>query len=313
MSAVDDVVQRIARTTARFDRRTWLAIGLGVPLLAIGWWFIDAFLGFQGVYGIGLLVSAGVAVYVATALRAELHRSERNAAELMDAYVQTQHELAELDRTYRGRLHDARSAAASVRGAVQLLSHRVGAQRAQDRELQRLVTTELERMHALLDGGTSEPLTDFDLAEVLEPILLSHRVTGTAIGSALRPVITRGRPMATASVLDNLLRNAAVHAPGARVEVRMSVGDEFASVIVDDDGPGIPADECERVLQAGVRGSAASAPGSGLGLHTAATAIREQAGALEVLPRPGGGTRVRFTLPIAAPWPQLRLVRRLAG
>ena len=65
---------------------------------------------------------------------------------------------------------------------------------------------------------------------------------------------------------------------------------------VDDDGPGIPSAERELVLQRGRSGST-PAPGSGLGLHTAARSMREQGGGLELTERPGGGTRVSLTLP----------------
>ncbi len=68
-------------------------------------------------------------------------------------------------------------------------------------------------------------------------------------------------------MLDNLLRNARVHAPGARVRVGVAAGgDGTARITVDDDGPGIPPEEREAVLGRGVRSRTAVAPGSGLGL-----------------------------------------------
>jgi signal transduction histidine kinase len=51
------------------------------------------------------------------------------------------------------------------------------------------------------------------------------------------------------------------------------------------------------VLRAGVRGSTAVAPGSGLGLASALAAMRAQGGSLELSDRTGGGTRVTITLP----------------
>jgi signal transduction histidine kinase len=77
----------------------------------------------------------------------------------------------------------------------------------------------------------------------------------------------------------------------------------MATVVVDDDGPGIPSEEREAVLLPRIRGSAATAAGNGLGLHIAATTMAEQAGTLRVTRHSGRGTRVIFALPVASAQP----------
>ena len=301
MSAVYEVVRRFVRSG--YGARLWCSICAAaltaVFVLAFLWHMLAVFLGAQGIYVIGMLVSVAVTIAISSTLRSALHASEKNAAELMDAFMRSQRDLEELDQSYRARLHDARSAAASVGCALEVLNQRASARRGEDRKLQRLLTTELGRLQDLLDPTVTEPFADFDLAEVLEPIVLANRNMGIRIHHELPAVRVHGRRHATASVLDNLLRNARLHAPRAQVDIQVIADDEFAVVIVDDDGPGIPQDECDQVLLPGIRGSAATAPGSGLGLHIAATAMAQQAGTLRVTQRPGRGTRVAFALPIA--------------
>lgn len=67
--------------------------------------------------------------------------------------------------------------------------------------------------------------------------------------------------------LRNLIENAVQHSPrGGTVRCRLQQGAEVDSLLVDDDGPGIPADEIDRVRQRFVRGRHERGVGSGLGL-----------------------------------------------
>lgn len=67
--------------------------------------------------------------------------------------------------------------------------------------------------------------------------------------------------------LRNLVENAVQHSPcGGTVRCGLEQGPEVARVFVDDEGPGIPADEIERVRHRFVRGRHEQGVGSGLGL-----------------------------------------------
>jgi signal transduction histidine kinase len=104
--------------------------------------------------------------------------------------------------------------------------------------------------------------------------------------------------------LDNLLRNAATHgrppegagtgAPAVRVEV-VSTADRV-TVHVDDNGPGIPAVDRERVLDRFARGTTAVS-GSGLGLALAAQQAALHGGDIAIADAPAGGARVTLWLP----------------
>lgn len=251
--------------------------------------------GFALVAGVLFLYDAGLNLR-------QVHGAERaETRELSSALTRTRQLVERLEQGQRERLHDVRSAVVGVIGASRLLSGQQGPPDDDRAALQRLIAAELTRLQTVLDTDTAEPIVDFDLDDVLGPVLLAHRI-GVGPGTLttdLRPARCLGRPAATATVLDNLLGNVRTHAPAARVWVRVSTDADTVSVVVEDDGPGIPAAERADVLLPGIRGSAATAAGSGLGLANCVRAIGEQGGSLRLGARPGGGTRVTFTLPTA--------------
>jgi signal transduction histidine kinase len=253
----------------------------------------------------GLQLAASVALVVAAGseLRVAHGGEEELTADLTRELSDLHGRLAAVATAERERLHDARSAVVGVIEASNLLA---APTRGLDTDrLRRLIRAELHRLEAVLETPAAEPVEPFDLAEVLWPVVLVHQLDGSMVHADLpadagaRRVI--GRPQATATVLDNLLRNARRHAPGAQVWVRTDVGDARATVTVEDDGPGIPDAERAAVLAPGVRGSTALGVGEGLGLSSCLAAITAQGGSLSVSHRPGGGTRVAFTLATGLP------------
>ena len=75
-------------------------------------------------------------------------------------------------------------------------------------------------------------------------------------------------------------------------------------VTVEDDGPGIPEDKLEAVLQPLVRGDSSRSRetgGSGLGLFAASDLVEKQGGELKISNRPSGGSCVRISLPVRTP------------
>jgi signal transduction histidine kinase len=207
--------------------------------------------------------------------------------------------LNQAQQVQRDRLHDARSALVGVAGASALLARSDDTATVDRSDLARMIVAELARLQAILDTETVERTVDFDLAEALRPVLTTHGLTCPALHSQIQPMNVRGRPLATATALDDLLRNAARHAPGATVTVATRSTGDTVEILVEDDGPGIPSAERTRVLERGARGSTAHAPGSGLGLHNAAEAIRAQAGELRLDESAQGGLLVTISLPLA--------------
>jgi signal transduction histidine kinase len=114
-----------------------------------------------------------------------------------------------------------------------------------------------------------------------------------------------GDPTLLRQLLQNLVGNAVTHArPGVppRVVVRAGVTGASWWLEVDDNGPGIPADQRERVLDPLVRLTGPDGPaGSGIGLATCARIAEALGGTIAVDAAPGGGTAVRVTLPVPRP------------
>jgi signal transduction histidine kinase len=85
----------------------------------------------------------------------------------------------------------------------------------------------------------------------------------------------------------------------ARVRVRAApISPERFSLVVEDDGPGLPADRREEVLRRGARLDE-NAPGSGLGLSIIDDLSRAYGGRLTLGTSPMGGLSVELDLPMA--------------
>ena len=98
-------------------------------------------------------------------------------------------------------------------------------------------------------------------------------------------------------MLRNLGDNAARHAAG-RLGLSVAEGGGMVRLVVDDDGPGIPEADRERVFERFVRLARARADGgSGLGLAIVAELVAAHGGTVGVASSPLGGARVEVTLP----------------
>jgi signal transduction histidine kinase len=99
-------------------------------------------------------------------------------------------------------------------------------------------------------------------------------------------------------VFSNLLGNAVKFTPkGGKVRLGIEKSDRLL-VTVSDTGPGIPADQHDRVFRRFTQVRAAPG-GAGLGLYIARRIIEAHGGEIGVNSRPGGGSTFFFTLPEA--------------
>jgi signal transduction histidine kinase/purine-cytosine permease-like protein/FixJ family two-component response regulator len=105
-------------------------------------------------------------------------------------------------------------------------------------------------------------------------------------------------------ILINLLGNAIKFTSAGRVTLRLRYAREFAALEVEDTGPGMSADELDRIFEPFSRGASASAvpsaaPGAGLGLTIAKMLTDLMGGEMSVQSTPGHGSvfRVRLFLP----------------
>jgi signal transduction histidine kinase len=101
-------------------------------------------------------------------------------------------------------------------------------------------------------------------------------------------------------VVSNLLVNAFRHTPaGCHVDVLCEVAEGRCTVVVSDDGPGIPRSVRERIWPAkGEFLGAAAQVGTGLGLPFCKMACHALDGAITLADSPSGGARIVIDLPI---------------
>lgn len=99
-------------------------------------------------------------------------------------------------------------------------------------------------------------------------------------------------------LLGNLIDNAGKWARH-RVVVDIQALDGALCFTVDDDGPGIPAEQRDRMFERGVQLDE-QRPGSGLGLNIVRTLSDTYGGSVQVLDSPLGGARLQLCLPRAA-------------
>ena len=125
--------------------------------------------------------------------------------------------------------------------------------------------------------------------------------SGANITLDLAPQATlRMRPMSMKRLIGNLIDNARKHA-GTDITLHTARVGSHIVLSVLDRGPGIPPEEVERLKQPFTRLDAARSghSGAGLGLAIVERIAKAHGGKFELLPRVGGGTEARVTLPLA--------------
>ncbi len=100
--------------------------------------------------------------------------------------------------------------------------------------------------------------------------------------------------------VENVLRNA-LHYASAEVKVSIDVTENQWCVVVCDDGPGLPVEECEHIFMPFYRPSQArdrASGGVGLGLAIAKAAVQMHDGSVHALPGESGGLCVTLCFPV---------------
>jgi len=253
-------------------------------------------------------------------------RGEDEFAQVGSAFNSMAERLGTLDRMKQDFVstvsHDLKSPLASMRESTTVLLDGIAGPLtdAQRRvlELQQESADRLGRMIAkLLDLSRLEHglvVTPREIA--LQPFL--ERVTVHAQTAArerdvkveLAPVAPLDLTLhadedALHALLDNLLENAIKFSPrGATVELSASAEDATVSLTVEDRGPGVPAEDRERIFgrfQQTATGRNVPGRGVGLGLTICREIARAHQGRVRVTDREGGGSRFVVELPLSAP------------
>lgn len=203
--------------------------------------------------------------------------------------------------------HEVRNPLQSVTMLADLLAHEPDAQERKQtlHDLAaevRLIEQVVQRLLSS-DGNLRLIHAPFDLTSTLRRAVSLHtpRAQGAQITLGLglpeHAVQVRGDAPLLRRAVENLIQNAIAvldEHGGQQVHVGLSVEGETLHVAVEDDGPGVPLSQRERIFKAGVslrRG------GSGLGLSVARRVVHGHGGQLTIDDSPLGGARFLITLP----------------
>jgi signal transduction histidine kinase len=210
--------------------------------------------------------------------------------------------------------HELRSPVAAIRTELEVAQRTATADEwpvvaerllAEEARLEAVITDLL--LLATLDEGAPLPhAVDVDVAEEAREEARRRAPEGTDLVvevDAPRAAMVHGSRMQLRRALANLLDNAGRH---ARTTVRVSVHerDGRVQVLVDDDGPGIPEADQERVFERFVRldeHRTRAAGGAGLGLSLVRRIAERHHGTASADTSPLGGARIVLDLPIAPP------------
>ena len=204
-----------------------------------------------------------------------------------------------------GIAHDVRTFATRLRLRVEKIPDAAERQRA---------IADIDDMIRLLDdallssrvgaGQLSQEMVDF--AALVRTEADDRRAQGSRVefsaDEVTRGVIVLGDRLALRRIVANIIDNAIKYGQVARLRLRLE--NPAIVLTVDDEGPGIPADRRQAMLEPFNRLEASrnrATGGAGLGLAVARSLVEAHDGTIVLAEVPGGGTRVRIGLPVFRP------------
>jgi two-component system, OmpR family, sensor histidine kinase MprB len=208
--------------------------------------------------------------------------------------------------------HELRTPMTSLRVNVELLAETPDLPEPERREVLDRVVAQVAELGQLTADVTElargePPPGRFEVVELDQ--VVAAAVAGarrdwprTAVTADLEPCLVAGHADRLKTAVRNLLDNAAKFSPpGTRVEVGLHAGE----LSVRDHGPGIPPDDLPHVFDRFYRAAPArGVPGSGLGLSIVRQVADRHGGTVRAEPASGGGTLVRFRLPLLPNGPE---------
>lgn len=224
-----------------------------------------------------------------------------------------------------GISHDLRTPLTSIRGYAEAIADGTISTSSERARAAEVITSESRRLERLVSDLLD--LARLDAREFsMRPVVVDAATVVRAVADGLAPTAAQWDvhlevvrtdeatvevdPERLAQVVANLLENALKHAASV---VHASVAIEGAALVVrvDDDGPGVPAEERERIfdrLYTG-RGTPSRKIGTGIGLAVVRELTSAMGGHVSCEPREEGGTRFVVRIPAApgaAPAPHHR-------
>jgi signal transduction histidine kinase len=218
--------------------------------------------------------------------------------------------------------HELRTPLAGIKGYVStLLAEDVEWDRSSQREFLSVISDEADRLSGLVNnlldlsrieaGSLQLTLEECRLEELIQGALRQSRLQTDnrfkiRIAGGLPPLFADAPRLET--VLRNLIENAVKYAgAAATIGVEVDQAQDHFIFRVSDNGPGIPAEESERIFESFYRvdnSLARVASGAGLGLAICQGFVRAHGGSIWVEPRPVGAC-IAFQIPFHRQQPEV--------
>jgi two-component system OmpR family sensor kinase len=220
--------------------------------------------------------------------------------------------------------HELRTPLTSIRGFAELYRQGIGGRRSTDPEAAKVLSRieeDAARMGLLVEDllllarmDQQRPLAErpVDLLSLAAEAVLDSQALApdreidlVRVDESHLPVTVIGDEARLRQVLANLINNALTHTPaGTPFRVGVGIAASGAVLEVADDGPGLAAEQAERVFERFYRAEQSRSRahgGSGLGLSIVAALVRAHGGTVELQTAPGEGALFRVVIPITRP------------
>ncbi len=243
-----------------------------------------------------------------------LPQGDQDHVFLLDVTAQYRTEQA-VGNLFSSLSHELRTPIGTILTHLEVLSLSGVSEELRQQSL-RLLKIETKRMarlvHQMLELGRLDTAAEIERRPIYLPDMVEYAVAQTAPYAEERGItlsfqmvpplpLVVGDADRLMQVFLNLLDNAVKYSrPGDRVTVTLQPGEEEVECVVEDTGPGIPAEHLPHITRRFYRAAPQEVEGSGLGLALVEEILRRHGSRLEIESRTEGdhtGTRVRFVLP----------------
>lgn len=204
--------------------------------------------------------------------------------------------------------HDLRTPLAAILGlAITMEREDVDLSDEESRDMARRIANNARKLDGIVSdfldlerlqrGAASPRFEPVDVGALVRELVANSDLVGDRrLALDVAPATVKADPAMIERIVENLLGNAVKHTPGdSRIWVRLERADDGVLLVVEDDGPGVPADERESIFEPFRQGTGA-ASGSGVGLALISRFAALHDGRAWVQAREGGGSSFRVLL-----------------
>jgi signal transduction histidine kinase len=232
------------------------------------------------------------------------HVNEHGPDDVRNAAIAFNKMTGEVSRTLESQRHLLSAVGHDLR--TPLTAMRINLEFVDDDDLRERLLENLDELQALTEqvlssarGTGGETKRNVDLSALVESLVADLDDLGEPVTwQNHEPAPISCRPNEIRRAVRNLVENAVAY--GARAEVQIAERADGYDVVVEDNGPGIPDTDRQRVFEPFVRLESsrnAATGGTGLGLTLVKAIVEGHGGAILLENRENGGLRARLHLP----------------